>query len=209
MQDRVPNLDLFAHLWLTIESPGDAFRKVLIAEHKNFVLFFGVFLGLASSFTMLWAVHAGDRFDNLFPLMLKGLGVGLVSGVPLVMLLSGVMFGVARSMGGKGTFLNTYGVAGWSLVPIVLSVVFILPLELGTLGLVLFSTNPSAYEMKPVVTSILVGLDGATVVWSLLLMVTGVRQAHAVGRIRSVLTVLITVVIVTAAWTFVYSSFNL
>lgn len=178
IQDRVPNLDFFAQIWLIIESPEEAFKRIIIAEHKNFVLFLSLFLGIASSFTLFWAKNSGDSFDNLFPLLLFATGIGICIGIPVFFFLTGMVFGLSKLLKGSGSFNETYGVIGWSLVPVMLSVVFILPLELGTLGLFLFSSNPSAYEVKPVVTSVLVGMDAAVVLWSILLAAKGISMVH-------------------------------
>ncbi len=178
IQDRIPNIDFFSQIWLIIESPENAFKKIIIAEHKNFVLFLSTFLGIAASFSLFWAKNSGNSFDNLFPLLLLGIALGLCFAIPMFFLLAGTVFGISALLKGTGKFKETYGVVGWSLVPIMLSVVFILPLELGILGLVLFSNNPSAYETKPVVTMVLTGMDGLMVLWSLLLSAKGISMVH-------------------------------
>ncbi len=209
IQDRVPNLDLFSQIWLMIESPEDGFRRVIIAEHKNFVLFLSMFLGIASAFTLFWAKRSGNSFDNLFPVLLLGIVLGLVIGIPVFFVLTGIVSGISAAFKGRGSFRETYGVIGWSLVPIVLSVVFILPLELGILGLILFSSNPSAFEMKPVVTIVLTGLDGVTVLWSILLAAKGISMVHRFRYITALM-IAVTAAAGTAVASFLlYSFFNI
>lgn len=209
IQDRVPNLDFFAIIWLMIESPTQAFKKIIIAEHKNFVLLLSLFLGIGSFFTLMWAARSGNSFDNLFPLLLFGIGLGLVISIPLFYFFVGVFYLTAKIFNGKGSFKETYGVIGWSLVPIMLSVVFMLPLELATLGLLFFSTNPSAYEVKPLVTVILLGLDGAMIVWSMLLASLGIAMAHRFKFIISLLITLFGFGFVATTSFLIYSSFNI
>lgn len=209
IQDRVPNLDFFSHIWLIIESPEDAFRKVIIAEHKNFVLFLSTFLGIASAFTLFWANHSGNSFDNLFPLLLFGIAVGLCIGIPIFLLLVTVLFGASKLFKGKGSLRDTYGVLGWSLVPVMLSVVFILPLELGTLGLILFSTNPSAVEVKPLVTFILKGMDALTFIWSLLLSAKGLSMVHRFGFMNALTVSVIGASVVAYIVYYIYIFFNI
>ncbi len=209
VQDRVPNIDLFAGIWLIIESPTQAFKKIIIAEHKNFVLFLSLFLGIGSVFALMWVHASGNSFDNLFSLLLFGLFIGCVVGIPLFYLVSGLYHGLAKLAGGKASWKDTYGVIGWSLVPLMLSVVFVLPLELGTLGLLFFSKNPSAYEVKPVVTIVLAGLDGLMVIWSILLASVGISMAHRFHFAKGMIITLI----VSSADSFlsylIYSSFNI
>src|SRR3990172_9576323 len=83
VQDRVPTLDFFAIAWLMIESPRDAFKKIILAEHKQYVLFLGLFLGIAAAFALMWAGKSGNNFDNLFPVLLFGTFMGIVISVPL------------------------------------------------------------------------------------------------------------------------------
>jgi hypothetical protein len=178
-------------LWKMIESPRVAFRRVLIAEHKNYVLFLNLFFGIAVSFALLWLRHAGNEFDNLIYLLLLGIFIGMLLAYPLGM---GAVYGIhamAKLFRGKGTVRNTYAVIGWSLAPIMLSIVFILPIELASMGLLFFTTNPSAFEIKPAVFSSLVGFDGIAVLWSVYLAATGVHIVHKINFVWALLIVLI------------------
>ncbi len=209
IQERVPNLDLFAMIWQIIESPSAAFKKIIIAEHKNFVLFFSLFLGISAAFTLIGIKRSGNSFDNLFPLLLFGTAVGIVISIPLFYCLAGMFHAAVKLLRHEAEFKVTYGVIGWSLVPIMLSVVFVLPFELSTLGLLLFSTNPSAYEAKPIVSIVLVGLDGLLAGWSIILATVGISIAY---RFRIIISLII-VLLVIGATSFlsysIYSSFNI
>ena len=209
VQDRVPNLDFFAMIWMMIESPSEAFKKIIIAEHKNFVLLLSLFLGIGTIFTLMWANKSGNSFDNLFPLLLYGIVLGIMISIPLVCLLIGTFHISARILQGKGTLKETYGVIGWSLVPIMFSIMFVLPLEFGLLGLLMFSTNPSAYEVKPMVTIVLLGLDGLTVLWSMVLASFGISMAHRIRFVTSFILTLIVVGAVSTVSVYIYSSFNI
>jgi hypothetical protein len=207
IQDRVPNLDFFSVIWLLVESPTIAFKKIIIAEHKNFVLLLSLFLGIAVVFGMMWGKRSGNMFDNLFPLLLYGIAIGLLAGIPLFYLFSGIMHGLAKVLRGSAPYIVSYGIVGWSLVPVMLSVVFVLPLELSTLGLVFFSSNPSAIEVKPVVTMVLVGLDGAFVLWSMILAATGMSAAHRFKIWKGITVTVISTAVVGYISVFMYSFF--
>ncbi|MDP1677715.1 MAG: YIP1 family protein [Bacteroidota bacterium] len=196
-------------IWLIIESPSAAFKKIIIAEHKNFVLFFSLFLGIGASFALLWSSKSGNSFDNLFPLLLFGTVIGIVISVPLFYCLAFAFHAVISLFKRDTEFKVTYGIIGWSLVPIMLSVVFVLPFELSTLGLLLFSTNPSAYEVKPLVTIVLLGLDGLMAVWSLLLASTGISLAYRFRFIVSMIIVMLVVGATSFLSYLIYSSFNI
>jgi Yip1 domain len=191
VQDRVPNVDFFSTWWMIIESPAKAFKKISIAEHKNYVLFLTVFLGIAYSFGLLWIRNAGEQFDNLIHLLLLGVVMGLVISVPLGVSMAGVLHTILHFAGGRAGWRNTYAVFGWALAPLVISVVFILPIELASLGLVLFSVNPSPMQIKPFVYGPLTFLEGATVVWALILASFGFRLVHKLRFMTALVIVLL------------------
>jgi hypothetical protein len=209
IQDRVPNLDFFAVVWLMVESPREAFRKIIIAEHKNFVLFLSLFLGTSGVFAMMRDMQSGNSFDNLFPLLLLGIASGLIVSLPLFAAYCGTIHGLSKVLKGKGSFLESYGITGWSLVPVMFSTVFVLPLELGTLGLLMFSSNPSAMEVKPVVTMVLLGLDGAFVLWSVTLSAIGLSMVHRFRFVTAFLITLVSAAAVSVLSLYIYSSFTI
>ncbi|HTR82366.1 MAG TPA: Yip1 family protein [Bacteroidota bacterium] len=185
LQDRIPNLDFFSTTWLLVESPRDAFNKIIRAEHKNYVLLLMFFLGIGLSFVLLWARHAGNEFDNLIYLILLGCVLGLVMAFPVGLAMAGVVHSLIKVFGGKGVMKNTYAVIGWSLMPIMATVCIVLPVELASVGLRLFSTNPSPLDVKPVVYLALLAIDGLAVLWSLQLGRVGLSIAHKVSGWRS------------------------
>ncbi len=185
IQDRIPNLDFFSTMWQVIESPKAAFHRIVVAEHKNYVLFQMLFLGIAASFSLLWARHAGNEFDNLIYLLLLGLVIGVFISLPVGGMMAMSVHFLLRLFGGKGVMKNTYGVFGWSLTPILLSVSIVLPIELASIGLRLFSTNPSPMDVKPVVYIVLLFLDAFAVLWSINLARVGLSIAHKVSALKS------------------------
>ncbi len=181
LQDRIPNLDFFSTLWQLVESPKEAFHKIIIAEHKNYVLFLMTFLGIAVSFMLLWARHAGNEFDNLIYLLLLGCVLGAGIALPVGGLMAVTAHLLLKLFGGRGVMKNTYAVFGWSLTPIMLSVSIVLPIELASIGLRLFSTNPSPMDVKPVVYLVLTFFDLFAVLWSINLARVGLSIAHKIS----------------------------
>ncbi len=181
IQDRIPNLDFFSTVWQLVESPKDAFHKIIVAEHKNYVLFLMMFLGIAASFVLLWARHAGNEFDNLIYLLFLGCVIGVGIALPVGFMMTAAVHFLLKLFGGKGVMKNTYAVFGWSLTPIMLSVSIVLPIELASIGLRLFSTSPSPMDIKPVVYSVLLFLDVFSLAWSMYLAKTGLSIAHKIS----------------------------
>lgn len=172
-------------MWQVVESPKAAFHRIIVAEHKNYVLFQMLFLGIAASFSLLWARHAGNEFDNLLYLLLLGIVIGVGISLPVGGMMAMSVHFLLKLFGGKGLMKNTYAVFGWSLTPILLSVSIVLPIELASIGLRLFSTNPSPMDVKPVVYVVLIFLDAFSVVWSIYLARVGLSIAHKISGWKS------------------------
>ena len=209
LQERVPTLDLFSMMWRIVESPKDSLKKIILAEHKNFVLFISIFLGIAVVFALMWVHKSGDNYDNLLPLLLTGSLAGIAVGIPLLIILSSVFHLVAKVFRGKGGWKETYAVTGWSLIPIVFSVVFLLPLELATMGLYFFSSGLSGYDLKPTVFLILTGLDGICAVWTIILISLGMTMLHRFHFVFSLGLVLVVIAAVSYFSSYIFSSFNI
>ncbi len=184
LQNRVPNLNLFETMWSVFDSPVKAFRRIGLAEHKNHaVLLFGVF-GIACAFTLLWLFRWGEFFDSLLTLIAWGTVLGAAFGIALHPVVAGTHWIVAKLLGSRRGYREALGVTAYALSPIVLSVVLILPIELLTFGIYLFTSNPHPYALNPVSYVVLLGLDVAAGLWSVVLLAVGTRiaQSMTVGR---------------------------
>ena len=77
LQNRVPNLNLFETAWGILESPRPTFRKVTLAEHKNYSLFLYSGFGVAVAFAMFWYARLGMQFSSLLDLIPAAIGIGV------------------------------------------------------------------------------------------------------------------------------------
>lgn len=190
LQNRVPNLDLFATIWGIVESPRSTFRRIALAEHKNyaFVLFGG--LGVAIAFTLFWYHRIGAVIESIPGLIGAGFALGVVLGPMLALLLPGAAHVVLRASGLKVRFRNSLAALAYAASPVVFSVAVILPIELAIFGTYLFTSNPSPYALKPVAYVILIGFDSLLALWSLSLGVIGLRVVHQTSWGRGVAAVL-------------------
>src|SRR6059036_2490374 len=79
LQSKVENLNLFETIWQLIESPRSAFKRIVLAKHKNYVFVLSSLLGISMAFAMFWLKNLGPQFTNLPTLI----GSGGFLGVPL------------------------------------------------------------------------------------------------------------------------------
>jgi hypothetical protein len=192
LQDRVPHLNLFETSWQVIESPTKAFRKIALAEHKNYVLFLFSLLGVSLAFTAFWYFRLGTRFQSLLDLIPAAVGIGIVFGLIAAIVVTGVYHVVAKTMGGLTGYRGSLGVLGYSMTPVAFSLVLILPIELLTFGMYLFTSNPNPYVMKPLSYVLLIGFDALIAVWTVGLAVVGTKVGHQLSIAKSIAVVFIT-----------------
>lgn len=185
LQNRVPNLDLFATAWKILENPSRAFRQIRLAEHKNFMFFLHGLLGIALSFTCFWYLRVGEFFNTLLDVLIWGTVTGLIGGTVITLLFSLLYHRLVQLFGGKGGVRDSMALVGYSSVPIALSLVTILPIELMTFGMYLFTSNPSPYVLQPASFLLLAGLDILLLCWSLVLITRGTKIIHQISWIRS------------------------
>jgi hypothetical protein len=192
LQDRVPNLNLFETSWQVIESPTKAFRKIALAEHKNYVLFLFSLLGVSLAFTAIWYFRLGTRFESLLDLIPSAVGSGIVSGLVIAIVVTGVYHLLAKSLGGLTGFRGSLGVLGYAMTPVAFSLILILPIELLTFGMFLFTGNPHPYDIKPFSYVLLIGFDALIALWTLCLAVIATKVGHQISLLKSIVAVGIT-----------------
>jgi hypothetical protein len=185
VQERVPTLDFFATMWMLVEYPGAALKKIVLAEHKNYVLMLAMFFGISVGYGLFWSGHAGNGFVNIAHLIIAASGIGLIIAIPLFYIMASLVYASMLLLGGMGSWRNTYAVVGWGLFPFSFATTIVLPIELAAFGLLFFSNNPHPYEVKPLVYSVLVGLDGLLTVWALVTGAKGLSLAHSISFWKS------------------------
>ncbi len=185
LQNRVPNLNFFETAWGILESPRATFRKITLAEHKNYVFFLFAGFGVAISFTTFWYLELGRFFDSLLFMIPWALAGGVVGGLLLTPLVCAFGHLVGRALGSNQRFRNSNAMIAYSLVPVVLSLVLVLPIELMTFGMYLFTSNPPPFVIKPTSFVILTGFDTLMGVWTLVLTGIGMNVVYRFSAWKS------------------------
>jgi hypothetical protein len=191
LQNRVPNLDLFDTLWRIIENPREAFRIIMIAEHKNYALLLYAICGISIAFSGFSYFKIGDRFENVLILIFWALLIGVPLGIALCPIVSFFHWSLSKLLGGKSSFRTSMGITSYTLTPITISLLLLLPIELMTFGMYLFTFNPHPIAIKPVSYSVLIGLNAVMILWAFLLLITGTKVGSQISLWKSVLIVAI------------------
>ena len=189
LQNRVPNLDLFDILWRIIESPREAFRLIMLAEHKNYALFLYALYGISVAFSGFWYFRIGDQFENVLLLIFWALLIGVPLGIALCPIISSFHWMLSALLGGKASFRSSMGITSYALAPLTISLLLLLPIELMTFGMYFFSFNPHPIAIKPISYIALIGMNAVMILWALILLIIGTNVGNQISLWKSVLIV--------------------
>ncbi|MEW6511904.1 MAG: YIP1 family protein [Bacteroidota bacterium] len=182
LQGKVDTLNLFETLWGLMETPEKTFHRIALARYKNYTILLNSLFGCALVFGVIWSKTLGSAFANLATLLGTGIVLGPPAGVIVAALLAVFARGAGRAMGGHGTIRNVYAVIAYAAAPVAYSLVLVFPVEIAVFGMYLFGNNPSPMVINPALYIVLIGLDGAAVIWSWFLLGVGVRVALALSK---------------------------
>jgi hypothetical protein len=176
-------------MWKVIEEPREAFRLIILAEHKNYAFFLYALFGICVAFAGFGYFRIGDRFENVLPLIFWALLLGLPLGVALCPIVSSFHWILSKTFGGKASFRASLGITSYALTPIIISLVLVSPIELMTFGIYLFTFNPHPISIKPTSYIVLIGLDISMILWTYILSIFGTKVGIQVSLWKSVLIV--------------------
>lgn len=178
LRERIVNIDLWDTIRLIIEDPAKAFRNIIFAEHKNFIIFITFFIAVKNLIIA--------RYFSVPELGLNGVETSFVISLMLVLLVTSLLIIsfslVQKYIFGKREievrFKDIFAVNAYSFIPYLFGLVFIFPVELVVLGGDIFSNNPYSFEIKPLITYILIGFELITITWSFYLIYRSIVSIH-------------------------------
>ena len=144
LQQQTRTLDLFSTIYNLWRFPDFAFRRIVIAEHRNYTFLLALFEAIGISFLFLFVTKAGDFVSiNLGQLVSMGLELAVAVFLPFVYAFSILSYFLAR-VSTTGARLRGF-TAGliYALHPVAISAMVILPAEIAVFGPYIFSNNPS------------------------------------------------------------------
>lgn len=175
IRNRVVNIDLWHILWQLVEAPTSAFTKIVQAENKNFVVFLA-FLASIKLFLHTFFISSLFNFNSAFgtqaPLnALISLGYFLV----FILLFSLIIWKVNKRMEIEGRYKDYYSILIYALFPLVFSLMLLTPVEYALFGGHWFLSNPSPFAIKPMAAYVLSGLEFLILLWSIFLVILGLK----------------------------------
>ena len=189
LRDRVYNLDLWSTISLIIESPSQAFKKIIFAEHKNFIVFIILLVSIKylidTRFVSMISLESFKTTIELYYSYLILLGVIII----FFLIYSLVFVKVGTLIDLSLRYKDSFSLIIYSQIPYLFALIILFTLELIIFGDYLFSINPSPFVIKSTLAYIFVGLEVAVILWSGFLLVKAfiVQTQHRLFSFISVL----------------------
>lgn len=174
--------------WFSIwVKPRATIRKIINTDPKRTIIPLAIFLGIITALTWLvadWYMLPEQRseFSPLF--LIIGLVGGIVTSLVTLYLGSLLLMWTGRWFKGKGSYTNVKCAFGWNNYPLIVGAIF------GLLA-ALAMGHP-----QPAVNVVLSTISAIIYVWSFILLVKMIAEAHLFSSWRSLIAVIIALAIV-------------
>lgn len=190
LRDKVYNLDLWSIISLIIESPSQAFKKIIYSEHKNFILFIVLLVSIKHLInTRFISMFSLGSFKTSIELYFSYL-ILLVVIIIFFLIISFLFVRVGASLNSSLRYKDTLSLIIYSQIPYLFGLVILFTLELIIFGDYLFSINPSPFVIKSTLAYLFAGLELALIIWSgFLLTKAFIVQTHQ--KLFSILSVIV------------------
>jgi len=170
LRERVVNIDLWNTIQLIIEDPVKAFKQIIFAEHKNFILFLTFFISIKNLIIARYFSVPALGVNGVTAPFILSLIFGILISVFLLSFFTLLFKSFYNFKKIKLRFKDIYAINVYSFIPYLFGLVFIFPVELIVLGGDIFSNNPYSFQIKPLITYILLGVEFITILWSFYLI---------------------------------------
>lgn len=173
LRDKFPNIDLFSSIWLLIESPSKALKKIIYSDHKNY-LFFLLFL-LISKFVLtsffIQSVIVRPVEYQIYLSINFGIGFGIILSLALLFPLFQKIILKNRTI--LTRYKDNLSVLVFSQIPTILFLLILLPIEFALFGKFWLFSNPSPFMMKETAAYAFSIMEILVFIWSLILFGIG------------------------------------
>ncbi|MBK8946404.1 MAG: hypothetical protein IPM32_14205 [Ignavibacteriae bacterium] len=170
----VVNIDLWSTIWKIFETPNDALKNIIYAEHKNFITFLTFFLSI--KFLLISAFVQSFIDDSVMNSTSFIYNILIQSAIYILFLiLFSIILNVSLKKFTKTKFRNTFSLTIFSFIPIILSLFVLTPIEYGIFGKHWFIFNPSPFLIKDIPAYILSFVEIVFIAWSFVILFKGIK----------------------------------
>ena len=201
LRSAVVNIDLWSTIWLLFENPKKSIKNIIMAEHKNFIVFLILFLSFKLFLTSVTLQSAFDFYGSNSNYFLSN--ILLVTSIySLIIILFSFGLTRIRTRGIKTRFKDNLSIIVYSFIPIIFSLFILTPVEYGIFGKHWLLYNPSPFLIKNSFAYLLAGLEIVMLFWSLFILFIGIK-VQSNSNVVSIITMLLFISIITIALIFI------
>ena len=171
LRSKIPNIDLWETIGKLIETPIQAFGKIIQAENKNFVVTLMILVCVKLSLAAMIIYNAVYSINGVPITFFKSF---LLGGIPSIILLSFFSLIITFSnkfFGIENRFKDNFAIYIFSFIPMIGGLAVLIPIQFALFGEYWFTFNPSPLLMKLTPSLILLLIEGLLFLWSGILFI--------------------------------------
>jgi len=159
LRDKIVNINLWSEFWSLLETPFEAFKRILLAEHKNYLvlLLLTILLKLFVNSVIIQAALETNRGITLNLISNLFIESGYI--VLFLIIYSVVINRLINISGVKSKFKNILSIYVFALWPYAFGLAILTSVEYALFGNYFFTYEISPFELKPGATYMLLILE--------------------------------------------------
>lgn len=185
LREKVVNIDLAHTLWQIIETPIKAFRNIIFAENKNFLLVLILFIAIKFSLSSITFCNAFIKRnfygEELFPLLLSlFLAILLLLVFPFIIITTNKIFHF------RSKYKDMLATFVFAHSPFLFGLLILTIVEYALFGKSFFTFEPSPFCVKKTVAYVIFSLEGILFLLSFINSIVAF-YAHTTRKVYSVI----------------------
>ncbi len=190
LRERVVNIDLGNIIAKIIESPVNAFRKIIQSEHKNFITVIIILVSIKILLMMMILAPQLTKKEVVLSNILLHFVIVIGVFVLLVVIYSLLFKYISAGFNNTTRFRDNFTILSFSFLPFIFGLIILFPIELLIFGSSLFSNNPSPFLLKESAAYVLLIMEILVIIWQIFLSTTAM-YANSKSLSFSIITALI------------------
>lgn len=174
LRDKVYNIDLWKTIGRLTESPREAFKSIVLSDHKNFMVAVVLFAAIKFFIDALFLTMLGKGTSGTNIGIFAGFLIALAITLAVLAIFSLLLRIITAGTEAKTRFRDNIAILSYSLMPHAIGLYVLLPIEVVLFGGYLFSVNPSPFVIKETLAYIMAAFEAIILLWSLFLSVIAV-----------------------------------
>ncbi len=175
LRDKYPNIDLFTTIWHLIETPTNALKKVIYAEHKNYLTILAFLLILKLIFTSFFLQSLFIEPIDYKNYLSLNYGIGFICFIALILLVPLIIKSFLKNNSVSTRHKDNIALFVYSQIPLILFLFIILPIEFAIFGKYWLFSNPSPFLIKEAAAYAFSFMEVLAFIWSFLLFGISVK----------------------------------